>query len=238
MADPSEPADLYGLPLEEFTSQRDLLVRRLLEEDRGEEASQVARLRKPTIDAWALNQAVRRQPKTIDGLVGVHRKLRDAKDGDALRKASEERRRLIEEIVDAAVSSLEEAGRSASGPVRDRMSFTLMATAGDPEAEQVLARGMLERPVEIGEQWPASALPAPAERGVEDADRLEELEQLEAKAEELSAEAKRLRHVAEEAAAVLTEARSQAEQASGAARDAEKAAKEAERELKAARRKS
>ena len=99
-------ADLYSLPIGEFTAERDRLARRLADEGSKEDAVAVSRLRKPTTDAWALNQVARTRPELIEQLVGVHEELRRAADRHVLRNASERRVRLLEEITAAAASGI------------------------------------------------------------------------------------------------------------------------------------
>ncbi len=53
--------ELYGLPLERFVPERAALVKALRAEGRREDAAQVAKLRKPSVAAWAVNQLVRTQ---------------------------------------------------------------------------------------------------------------------------------------------------------------------------------
>ncbi|MFP3913846.1 MAG: hypothetical protein ACLFWM_03155 [Actinomycetota bacterium] len=237
MSEVSEPSELYGLPVSEFTKERDRLVRALREEDRREEASAVAELRKPTVDAWGLNQVARRHPDRVAALVEVHRLLREASDGRAMREASEMRTRLFEELLELAAAALEEAGLASSGPVTERMSRTLLAAASDPETERALQAGVLARTAEISGVWPNIALPsAPSSDRRPDPALIEERERLEQRAEELSAEAVELRRVARQAREVLDQAREEYEEADRAARHAEKAAREAETEAKAARR--
>ena len=132
---PAAATDLYALPIDQFIAGRDRLAKELAEEGRGDESAEVARLRKPTTDAWALNQVARRHPELVEGLVQVHRELRQANDPRALREAAEARGRLLEQITTAAAAILVEAGHSAEGTVRDRIGRTLLAAAADESTE-------------------------------------------------------------------------------------------------------
>ena len=53
---------LYGLPLEEFTRQRDLAARELRRGGDREGAGEIAKLPKPTPAAWTANQVARERP--------------------------------------------------------------------------------------------------------------------------------------------------------------------------------
>ena len=58
-----EEADaLYALPLEQFVPERTLLAKALRAEGDKEGAAEVAKLPKPSVAAWAVNQVVRTQP--------------------------------------------------------------------------------------------------------------------------------------------------------------------------------
>ena len=59
---------LYGLPLDAFVPERDALAKRLRAEARRDEADEIKALRKPSVAAWAVNQAVRSQPKAARAL--------------------------------------------------------------------------------------------------------------------------------------------------------------------------
>ncbi len=54
--------ELYGLPLAEFVAERDALARSLKKAGEAVEAERVKGMRKPSVAAWVVNQAVRRSP--------------------------------------------------------------------------------------------------------------------------------------------------------------------------------
>jgi hypothetical protein len=59
---PDDAVDrLYGVALDEFVPARDALARELRDEGRRGEAAAVKALAKPSVAAWAVNQAVRTQ---------------------------------------------------------------------------------------------------------------------------------------------------------------------------------
>lgn len=233
-----ESADLYGLPLDDFTEERDKLARRLRESGRKQEAADTAAMRKPTTGAWALNQVARRHSKHVEWLIEAHKALRAASDPVSLREASASRRRLVDQVLDTALAVLEEAGHSSSGPVRDRIARTLLAAAADPETEQALQTGTLERPAEISSQWPESPLAHLIQTDKEKEDepeRTEEVERLRSEAQARTEEAETLRREANEAKKALREAQNAAEVATRTARAAEEAAKVAREQAKHAR---
>src|SRR5205085_11526693 len=69
---------LYGLPLEEFTPQRDLAARELRRAGDREAAGGIAKLPKPTPAAWTANQVAREHPELIEGLLEAGESLRAA----------------------------------------------------------------------------------------------------------------------------------------------------------------
>jgi hypothetical protein len=160
---------LYGLPLDEFVKARDELVRALRRADRRPDADRVKGLRKPTVGAWALNQAVRTRRDDLRELLDAGDALRAAQErllagGDRaeLREAGERERKLVSRLAEAAVAIGGETGRS--GGLEPRLRATLHAAALDERARAELAAGRFVREREpvalgafaVGEPEPAS----------------------------------------------------------------------------------
>jgi hypothetical protein len=149
---------LYGLPLDEFVNARDELARALRRADRRPDADRVKGLRKPTVGAWALNQAVRTRRDDLRELLDAGDALRAAQErllagGDRaeLRQAGERERKLVSRLAEAAVAIGGEAGRS--GGLEPRLRATLHAAALDERARAELAAGRFVRerePVALG----------------------------------------------------------------------------------------
>jgi len=167
---------LYSLPLDEFIHERDDLARRLTRSGNREAGARVKALRKPTVGAWALNQAVRRRRAETNALLATGKRLRKAHEdllsgGDpaVLREAMEEERSLTSALADCAEAIASETGKS--GPaLRDRVRSTLHAAAVEDDAREELATGRFVREREtIGlGSFGAGALPetdAPAPKG-------------------------------------------------------------------------
>ncbi|MEA2418024.1 MAG: hypothetical protein QOE60_230 [Thermoleophilaceae bacterium] len=146
-----EVGRLYGTPLDEFVYERDQLARRLTQEGDRNAAAYVKALRKPTVGAWALNQAVRRRRAETDALLATGQRLRAAHEdllagGDpaVLRETMEEERSLTSVLADCAEAIASETGKS--GPaLRDRVRATLHAAAVDEAAREELAAGRFVR---------------------------------------------------------------------------------------------
>jgi hypothetical protein len=167
---------LYGTPLDEFVQERDELAKRLTRDGDRDAGARVKALRKPTVGAWALNQAVRRRRAETDALLATGKRLRAAHEellsgGDSavLRETMEEERSLTSALADCAEAIASETGKS--GPaLRDRVRATLHAAAVQEEAREELAAGRFVRereavglgPFDSDLAGPAEA--APAER--------------------------------------------------------------------------
>jgi hypothetical protein len=148
------PAELYGLPLEEFTRERDTLARELKRGGKTEAAEEVRALRKPPVFVWAINQAARRRPEVTRALVKAGAELRKAQRGavsgrspGGLQEATRAHRRLLDELTGAAHEALEERG--GVGPaVVTKVAQTLRAASVDKEASKALVAGTLAGDVE------------------------------------------------------------------------------------------
>lgn len=158
MTAPTEPAaaagaaaaQLYGLPLEEFTAARNVLARQLAKGGDKAGAEAVKKLPKPSKVAWALNQLARRHPDDVEQLLGAGARLREAQQralaGDAsrLREATRVEQALVDRLLDVAVDLFGSGGAAA----RDRLRATLRAAANDPASGRLLRDGRLVAEVE------------------------------------------------------------------------------------------
>ncbi len=148
-----EGDDLYGLPLERFTQERNALTKRLRREGRREEATGVSKLRKPSAAAWAVNQLIRTQRRDVEALFRAGDALQKAqgdlltKRGDrgSLRKAVESERAAVEHLVERARGLLSSDGHELTAARLEQVSETLHAAALDEEARARVRDGRLER---------------------------------------------------------------------------------------------
>jgi hypothetical protein len=155
MADaPDDAIDrLYGLALEEFIPARDALSRELRDAGRRGEATAVKGLSKPTVAAWAVNQAVRSQPPAArelweagDALAAARQAVLSGKGSGAdLREAAERERTAVDPLVEAARGLLTSSGGDLSETTIDRVRSTLHAAAIDPDARDEVAAGRASR---------------------------------------------------------------------------------------------
>jgi hypothetical protein len=146
---PRKTADLYGLPLEEFTRARDELARELRKAGNREAADEVKALRKPSVSAWAVNQLARRHPQELKALVKAGDALRTAQraavtrgDAAGLRDAQRAHRERLEELLTTARHDL-----GTGGQTLQRVAQTLRAASAEKEASKALAAGTLTEDV-------------------------------------------------------------------------------------------
>jgi hypothetical protein len=151
---PDDAVDrLYGLAREAFVGERDALAKQLRADGRRDEAAAVKALPKPTVAAWAANQAVRSQKRAARELWKAGDALSAAQDavlagkgsGAKLREASERERAAVETLVDAARGLLGASGGDLSETTIERVRETLHAGAIDSEAREEVAAGRAVR---------------------------------------------------------------------------------------------
>ncbi len=166
-----DTARLYGLPLDEFTAERDALAKRLRADGERDEAALVKKLRKPSVPAWAVNQAVRNDKRAAKALLKAGEGLANAQEAMLSGSASADLREAMGahgEAVERMMGPVSEAlGTGASATNLDRARETLRAVAGDQElrAEFEAASVVRDREaVGFGGATPAVLKPAPARK--------------------------------------------------------------------------
>jgi hypothetical protein len=225
---------LFALPLDEFTSSRNALARRLKKDGDEDAAEEVAALAKPSVPAWTINQLVRREKSSVRTLLSAAAKLRKAQEralaggaSDALREAQTEEREALRDLTQRAEAILEEAGRPASRAVVERIRTTLGAAALTEPSRSALKAGRLTGEFEAsGFDALAGIKPSPrrapqqdelAERRQKKVERERERRRLEKKAQELEERAREAERKAEAAEETAEEARELAEESRRAA---------------------
>ncbi|HUO45305.1 MAG TPA: hypothetical protein VM470_00565 [Acidimicrobiia bacterium] len=211
--EPSGPDDLYGLPLDQFTRSRDGLAARLRSEGKPDRAAAVAKLSKPSVAAWALNQAARQNPELVDQLIDSHKLLRGSDTADKLATAAKSRRTAVAVLAEAAAAALAAQGKAASGQTRDRISRTLLAVATEPSGEADLQAGRLVRELEpSGGGWGDIGLP-PSAAGQSRSPEIVAAERARQRAERLAAEADSAEQMLAVAAKTLADLKRKAKEA-------------------------
>jgi hypothetical protein len=150
--DPGAVEGLYAEPPEHFVAARKELAARLKEGGDAGASKEAAALRKPTVAAWVVNRLARDRAGDIETLIEAGKNLASAQrtmaaggGADRLHEAAGERRRLVDALVRAAASALEDAGMSAARATLDKVSNTLMALATDEDATDRVRRGVLDK---------------------------------------------------------------------------------------------
>jgi len=160
-ADPVDEAAgrLYGLPLEDFTRERDSRARELRKAKEREAAAAVGKLKKPSQAAWAANQLARERRELVDALLAAGASLRDAQDAalagrgsKEMRSAAAEERRAVDALIGAA-KELRPAGRRPTETTLERLRTTLHAAAADDAVRTALDAGRLVEDATGGGAW-------------------------------------------------------------------------------------
>jgi hypothetical protein len=96
---PDEPEDLADVPPEDFVAARDAIAKQLKSDGKADEATEVRKLRKPTVTRWVADQVLRHHASDVDALRRALRRVAAAQeaaitrgDREALTEATAERR--------------------------------------------------------------------------------------------------------------------------------------------------
>ena len=119
---------LYQLPLDEFTGARNALAKTA-----GKRGAEIRGLRKPPAAAWAINQVFWRRRELYTALIDAARTMRAAhaaalagKQAD-LRGAGRSHEAALQEVLEAALRILGEAGQPATDATKLAIATTLRA---------------------------------------------------------------------------------------------------------------
>ncbi|HSL10639.1 MAG TPA: hypothetical protein VLA82_04935 [Actinomycetota bacterium] len=244
---PGVARDLYASPPEDFVASRNALAKQLKADGDAATAAVVAKLRRPAVAAFVVNVAARARADLVSELLdaggrlaGAQRQLLSGKNAASkdLRAASDERRRIVRELTDVAISAAADAGRSAEH-LRDEVAGTFEAATLDDELAERLRSGTIEKPVtpsaglegfEGFAVIPGGAAAGEDGVGDEEASHEDAPSRMRRAADAATAEATRAREVADRAVAAADEAAERANELSKAAEDADRAAREAKAE--------
>jgi hypothetical protein len=254
---------LYGLPLEDFTRERDAAARELRKAKERDAAAVVAKLPKPSQASWAANTLARERRDLVDALLDAADELREAQEGavsgkgaGALREAAAAQRAAVDALV-AAAKELRPSGRKPTEQTLERLRTTLTAAATDDDVRAALEQGRLVDDASGAGAWglvegadvpaapprkPRRTKPKPkedddkrAEREQAEREKRERRQQLEAELREARAERRSRERELERAERAAERATTRLEDALAAADDAREQADEARADLDAAR---
>jgi hypothetical protein len=141
---------LFGLPLSDYTSGRNDLARRLRAAGQTAAAEATAKLPKPSVSAWAVNQLSRQRRRELEELVAVGRRLAEAQlravggdDAAGFVQLRSEHADAVRSLAAAATDLLEQAGSRPGDAVRRRIGETLRGLSLDPTDPNPLLAGRL-----------------------------------------------------------------------------------------------
>jgi hypothetical protein len=227
---------LYGADLDAFVAERTRLARELRDAGDPKSSAQLAKLKKPTVAAWALNQLARRRRRDVDLLLDAGHRLRQAQEGvvRGADRVSFEQAQKTER--DALRRLTQEAGKllgGASPAVLGQISNTLRAAAVSEAGRELLARGRFTTPLEsegfdlLG-ALPVSAAARPKKQAREKKAN-DELLKLRARLRELEKELRAAERKAEKSKADWKDSERAAESARVALASAQREVTQAER---------
>ena len=136
----SDAADaLYAAPLATFTAERKRLADELKQAGEVEASRALARLAKPSVSAWVVNQLYREAREDLDALLEAGRRMRG---GDVA--AGRDQRAVLARLHQASAELLRRDGHAASPAVLRRVTMTLQALSAigsfEPDAPGQLAQ--------------------------------------------------------------------------------------------------
>ena len=220
---------LYGVDPEDFVAERKRLARELKDAGDAASADAVAKTRKPTVAAWALNQLARKQRRDVDLLLDAGHRLRQAQEGVVGgddRTAFEQAQKTERDALRRLTRQASELLGGASAPTLAQISSTLRTAAVSEEGRELLARGRFTAPLEAEGFDVFGALPAPRpSRGRKQAQTRaagEELKKAKERLRELEREARAAEREAERLKAEWTESERAAESARAAVAEAQR----------------
>ena len=234
---------LYELPLAEFTGARNALAKELRKEGDREGADAVKGLKKPSIEAWTVNQLVRHHRDEIAQLLDLGEEQADvlaSGDRGRLRQAMSDLRATLTSLSNHAEALLTASERKPTPALLERVTRMLQNAAATDHGRAALrdARFAAEpEPEEVDEGEVAPATPAaekPRKKAAAGTTRDPAAEAAERAAAargraEAEAERSKLEHAlrqAEERARLLKEKAEDLEKRAAEARDAAVAAQE------------
>ncbi|MDV3220586.1 hypothetical protein [Intrasporangium sp.] len=137
---------LYAALPGRFTALRAELVAEAKAGGDAALATQIGKLRKPTVAAWAMNHFVRTHPDDLAEFRKFAELLREAQrtlDADQLRALGRERVRRVDAVGLQVAAAAEDAGQSVGAGALAEVHETLVALIADEEAEKKILTGAL-----------------------------------------------------------------------------------------------
>jgi hypothetical protein len=225
---------LFALPLDQFTSARNELARRVTKEGERSAAAEIRALGKPSVSAWTINQLSRGEPDAVRELLGTGDAVRKAQERllqaggtpDSLRDALAKQRKAIRSLTERARSVLETGGRPVTEATLQRIAGTLQAAAVENDGRQLLKAGRLTGDLEPAGFEAFAGVELPARRSGSPHDELSDRRRQKEEHQQRVREAQQQKRELEDAA---RDAQSEAKRAADAAAEAQRVAESARR---------
>lgn len=165
--------ELYGLAPEDFTAARNAKAKAARAEggDGISLSERVARLRRPSVAAWAVNVLVRERPSRLVEVLALGARLREAQehlDMPVLRTLLHSQRTLLGAAVSDLAHCAAERGRALSPAVQREVEQTLRAAMSDVGAAAAVRSGQLVAGLAATGFEPVDAAAAVADPGTVD----------------------------------------------------------------------
>ena len=138
--------ELYGAAQADFVGVRKELVARARAAGDRALATEIGKLRKPTVVGWLVNVLAREQPEQIESVVQLGDALRDAQrhlSAAELKTLDTQRRQLVRALARQAGELGRERGQEVSESMLREVGDTLHAALADPEIGEQVRRGRI-----------------------------------------------------------------------------------------------
>jgi len=200
---------LYGLPLNDFTAERDVIAKRLRGEGERELADEVKRLRKPTVAVWLVNRLAHEREVDVKRLLNAGEALAQAQaapTSEGFARARADEQHALGRLAGAARELARQEG--VGGAAADRATQTLRAASLTEEGRELLKRGRLTEELEPPGFEALTGLPSPPRHAKQPAPKpkngklkkaREQVQKLKAEERELAGAARAARREAERA---------------------------------------
>lgn len=139
---------LYAAAPDEFMAARSALVAAAKADGDAPAATEIGKLRKPSLAAWAVNLAARTVPEVVSALTDLGATMRGAQsrmDTGSLTAMRGDRDAAVDAFVRAASDAVSASGRSLSAAAQQDVRATAIAALADERASAAVTSGQLTR---------------------------------------------------------------------------------------------
>jgi hypothetical protein len=164
---PPEAEKLLAANPDEFVAERELLARKLRDEDRPDDAAVVAGLRKPPVVVFAVNRAARDRPAAARDAAKAALRVKKTQVGnqpDAFKQALADLDAALDLLAEVAVAHVAPRGKPPTDAMRRRVRSLLRSAVADDDAREALARGVLTEELDAVGFSPFSGMTPPASK--------------------------------------------------------------------------